>query len=232
MPRHHHHHPLAAASLRPACPAAVLAAAPAAGTLRAHRGRRAAPLALLLLAAALPAAAHVTPNIQLLKKGDFVRQTLPAATQFLEQKLTLRQADLAAIKSRTHWTPSEEEVKVYLGRDAQGRLVGTAVFAWVPSEHGPVGVAVAFDPAGKVLQAAVTDVGSEPLAWVRPLLQAGGMAAFTGLPLDANLEPAKIGPSVTGAMSRYYAEVIASGIARAQAVGQASLAATAPVAAK
>jgi hypothetical protein len=186
----------------------------------------AAAATCLLLAAAVPARAHVTPNIQLLKKGDFVRQSLPAATQFLEQHLTLREADLAAIKSRTHWTPTEEEVKIYLGRDAQGHLIGTAVFAWMPSEHGPVGLAVAIDPAGRILQAAVTDVGSEPLAWVRPLLQAGAMSAFGGMPLDGEMDPAKLAPAVAGTMSRYYAEVIAKGVARAEAIGQVSLAAS------
>ncbi|HLX09713.1 MAG TPA: hypothetical protein VKY89_17800, partial [Thermoanaerobaculia bacterium] len=91
---------------------------------------------------AAPAAAHVTPNVQLLKRGEFVRQSLAAASQFFEQSLAFSPADAAAIKSRTKWTPSAEDVKVYLGRDAEKRLVGSAIFLWVPSEHGPVGIAV------------------------------------------------------------------------------------------
>jgi hypothetical protein len=185
-------------------------------------------LVLAVLAAAAagnPAFAHVTPNVQLVKRGEFTKQGLPAASQFFEQKLAFGAADAAAIKSRTGWTPSEEDVKVYLGRDAQKRLVGSAVFLWVPSEHGPIGVAVAFDAAGKILKATVTDVGSEPLAWVRPLLEGDGMAAFTGLELGAAPDPAKVAPAVTGNMSRYYAEVIAQGMARAQAVARISLAA-------
>jgi hypothetical protein len=188
-------------------------------------------LAAALVAAAVtvlagaPAFAHVTPNVQLLKRGDFVQQSLAEATRFFEQKLAFGAADVAAIKASTHWTPSEEDVKVYLGRDDQHRLIGSAVFVWVPSEHGPVGVAVAFDPAGRVLRAAVTDVGSEPLAWVRPLLAGDGLAAFAGLPLDASLDPAKVAPAVRGTMSRYYAEVIAQGVARAQAIERVALAA-------
>jgi hypothetical protein len=192
---------------------------------RLHRLIQAlAALAAVAAGAGIPASAHVTPNVELVKRGEFVKQSLPAATQFFEQKLAFGPADAAAIKSRTGWTPSEEDVKVYLGRDAGKRLVGSAVFLWVPSEHGPVGVAVAFDPAGKVLQAAVTDVGSEPLAWVRPLLAAGGLAAFAGLPLDAGPDPGKVAPSVTGNMSRYYAQVVAEGVARAQAIERVSLA--------
>src|SRR6202049_121682 len=196
---------------------------------RPHRpAARFARLAAAAAAAAItaaPAFAHVTPNVTLLKRGEFVKQSLPAATEFFEQKLAFGGADVAAIKSRTRWTPSDEDVKVYLGRDAEKRLVGSALFLWVPSEHGPVGVAVAFDPAGKILRAAVTDVGSEPLAWVRPLVEADGMAAFAGLPLDATPDPAKVAPGVTGNMSRYSAEVIAEGVARAQAVERVSLAA-------
>jgi hypothetical protein len=196
---------------------------------RPHRfaarfGALAAAVAAAAFAAA-PALAHVTPNVTLLKRGEFVKQSLPAATEFFEQKLAFGGADVAAIKSRTRWTPSEEDVKVYLGRDAEKRLAGSALFLWVASEHGPVGVAVAFDPAGKILRAAVTDVGSEPLAWVRPLVEADGMAAFAGLPLDATPDPAKVAPGVTGNMSRYYAEVIAEGVSRAQAVERVSLAA-------
>ncbi len=181
--------------------------------------------ALGVLAAASTARAHVTPNVQLVKRGDFVRQALPAATQFLEQRLVLRAADLAAIRSRTHWTPTEEEVKIYLGRDAQGQLQGVVVFVWMPSEHGPVGIAAAIGPGARLLQAAVTDVGSEPLSWVRPLLQAGAMAALNGQPIDADPDEAKLAPGVTARMSRYYAEVVAHGVGRAEAVGQVALAA-------
>lgn len=178
-------------------------------------------LSLILALAALSAAtafAHVTPNVELLKKGDFVRQSLPNASQYLEKKLAVGSADLAAIKRATGWTPSEEDVKVYVGRDRQGTLLGTVVFLWVPSEHGPVGIGVAFNAAGAVLRADVTDVGSEPLAWVRPLLAANGMAVFTGLSLSAPPDPVKLSPAVTGTMSRYYAKVIADGLARAQEI--------------
>jgi len=190
-----------------------------------HRAIFAALAVAAAAMAATPAFAHVTPNVVLLKRGEFVKQSLPAAAEFFEQKLALGGADAAAIKSRTGWTPTEEEVKVYLGRDAGKRMVGSAIFLWVPSQHGPVGIAVAFDPAGKILQAAVTDAGSEPLAWVRPLVQGNGMAAFAGLPLDASPDPAKVAPAVTGNMSRYFAEVLAEGVLRAQAIERMSLAA-------
>ncbi|HXO21280.1 MAG TPA: hypothetical protein VOA87_15305, partial [Thermoanaerobaculia bacterium] len=119
-----------------------------------------------------------------------------------------------------------EEAKIYAGRDGQGRLVGRVILVWVPSEHGPLGLGVAFDAAGRILQVTVTDVGSEPLAWVRPLVEGGGMAAFAGLGADAAPDPGKVAPAVQGTMSRYYAKVIAMGVGRAQALERAALAAT------
>jgi hypothetical protein len=210
----------------------TLASDPSSRRPGARRRRRALSTCLALALAlpamsAVPALAHVTPNVSLVKRGEFVKRALPAAAQFLEQQLTLPAADLTAIKQRTHWTPSEETVKIYLGRDAGGGLVGVAVFVWMPSEHGPLGLATAFDPSGKILQTVVTDVGSEPLAWVKPLLDAGGLAGFSGLALDATPGPGAIAPGVTGAMSRYYAEVIAGAVVRTQAIARVSLAAAA-----
>ncbi len=168
-------------------------------------------------------AAHVTPNVQLVPRGRFIKTNLPGAARFFEKTLMIGGPDMAAIKQATGWTPTEEDARIYVGRDAAGTPVGSAAFVWMPSEHGPVGIGVAFDPAGRVLAADVTDVGTEPLAWVRPLVEAGGMKSFAGLPLDAKPDPARVAPSVEGSMARYYAEVIARGVGRAQALERVSL---------
>jgi hypothetical protein len=181
-------------------------------------------LGLLLAGAALPALAHVTPNVELMKKGEFIQQSLPGATRFFEEKLVLSSEDRAAIRLATGWAPGEDDAKVYVGRDAQGRRIGTVAIVWMPSQHGPVGVGIAFGPDGKLLRTAVTDVGSEPLAWVRPLLEGDGLAPWSGLALDAKPDPLKIAPAVTGAMNRYYAEVIAGAVGRGQALVRVSLA--------
>jgi hypothetical protein len=180
-------------------------------------------LAAAILLAGAQVSAHVTPNVQLVKRGDFIKSNLPLAATFAERRLMIGGPDMAAIRKATGWAPSEEDAKVYVGRDAHNRLVGTAAFVWMPSEHGPVGIGVVFDPSGKIVRAAVTDVGTEPLAWVKPLLDHDGLAMFDGLALEAVPDQAKISPSVTGRMNRYYAEVIAAGIARAQALVKVSL---------
>ncbi len=176
---------------------------------------------LLLFSTAL--SAHVTPNISLVARGQFIKTNLPAATRFFEKTLMIGGPDMAAIKQATGWTPTEEDARIYVGRDSSGAIVGTAAFVWMPSEHGPVGIGVAFDPAGKILAADVTDVGTEPLAWVRPLLTAGGMKSFAGLGVDDRVAEARIAPSVEGNMPRYYAGVISAGVARAQALERVSL---------
>ncbi|HKI87344.1 MAG TPA: hypothetical protein VKA53_11435 [Thermoanaerobaculia bacterium] len=186
--------------------------------------RRSLALSLVLAMSlmALPLAAHVTPNVQLLKKGRFIAHALVGASRFFERHLKLDAADRKVLEKETGWVPSSDDTKIYTGRTKDGTLVGTAVFLWMPSEHGPVGVGVAFDPRGKILDAAVTDVGSEPLAWVQPLIDAGGLSAFKGLAEDATPDPGAIAPAVKGRMSRYYAKVIADAVARAQAVEELS----------
>jgi hypothetical protein len=81
-----------------------------------------------------------------------------------------------------------------------------------------VGLGVAFDPEGKILQVTVTDVGTEPLPWVRPLLRDGRVGGLEGLALSAAPDPSRVAPGVSGSMSRYYARVIADGVARGQAM--------------
>lgn len=173
-------------------------------------------LAISLLAG--PLEAHITPNVSLIGRGEFLRQSLPGATRFFEKQMMISGPDGASLRRETGWVPSEEDTKVYVGRNARGELVGTVIFLWLSSQHGPVGLGAAFAPDGTVRRVAVTDVASEPLAWVRPLIDAGGLAAFEALAPGASPDPARVAPVVSSAMSRYYARVIAGGVARAQAL--------------
>jgi hypothetical protein len=175
-------------------------------------------LTLAALLCPLALSAHITPNVSLVARGEFLKQSLPGATRFFEKEMMISRGDGAAIRKATGWSPSEEDTKVYVGRDAQGRLVGTVVFLWISSQHGPVGIGVVFRPDGAVGRVAVTDVGSEPIVWVRPLIDGGGMASFEGLAPGAAPDPSRVAPAVTGSMSRYYAGVVADGVARAQAI--------------
>jgi hypothetical protein len=179
------------------------------------------PRALFTLAAflcPLALSAHITPNVELVRRGEFLRQGLPEAARFFEKQMMISRGDGTAIRKATGWVPSEEDTKIYVGRDARSQLVGTVVFLWMPSQHGPLGIGVVFRADGAVRRVAVTDVGSEPLAWVRPLIDGGGLAAFEGLSPGAAPDPSRVAPLAGGSMSRYYARVIADGVTRAQAV--------------
>ncbi len=174
-----------------------------------------------VFAFALVLEAHVTPNVVLVRRGDFVKESLSGATKFFEK--TLGAPAIAAVRADTGWTPSGEDAKVYVGREDSGRLVGSVVFLWIPSQHGPVSLGVAFGRDGKIRRATVLEVGTEPLVWVRPLLADGSLGGVEGLALSQAPDPSRIGPLAAGAMSRYYAKVIAEGIARAQAVEKSSV---------
>jgi hypothetical protein len=173
-------------------------------------------LAILLLPPAL--SAHISPSVTVVARGEFLRQSLPGAAHFFEKRMLISGPQVASLRRETGWVPSEENTKVYVGRDARGELVGTVIFLWLSSQHGPVGLGVGFAPDGRIRRVAVTDMGSEPLAWVRPLIDAGGLAAFETLAPGAAPDASRIAPAVSGAMSRYYARVIAGGVARAQAL--------------
>lgn len=171
-------------------------------------------LVFLLFSASL--AAHVTPNVELIRKSQFVKESLAGAAQLFEKKIPAGGPAWGAMRKATGWGPSEEDAKLYVGRNAEGKLFGSVVLLWIASQHGPLCVGVVFDPAGAIRRVAVTDVASEALACVRPILDRDGTGAFVGLALDAIPNPARVAPEASGSMSRYYAKVIADAVARAQ----------------
>jgi hypothetical protein len=175
---------------------------------------------LILAALAIPGAvlAHVTPNVTLIRRGDFAKGALLDAANLFEETLQLSPEDRASVKRLTHWLPDAEDTKIYGGRDMAGRLVGRVIFLWLPSQHGPVAIATAFGADGTLEKTAVTDVGTEPLAWVRPLLSDGMVNGFSGLALDTQPDASRITPDGVGAMTKYYAGIITNGVRRAQAL--------------
>jgi hypothetical protein len=173
------------------------------------------------LLAATVAGAHVSPTVQLVRKGDFIRAAMPAAAGFFERGLDPASDTLRRLAARIGWRPSGEEIKLYVGRDEKQRLVGSAVFLRLPSEHGPLGLGVAFDSSGTLVQAVVTEVGSEPLAWVRPLIDAGALESLRGRAAASEIDPQTLAPQVDGRMCRYYAGIIAAGVERAGVVVEA-----------
>jgi len=179
-------------------------------------------VSIFVLGLALAMQAHITPNVTLVRRGDFIKESLPGATKFFEK--TLGPSAIAAVQRETGWAPSSEEAKIFVGRDDGGRLIGSVIFLWVASQHGPMGLGVAFAPDGKIRRATVTDVGTEPLVWIRPLLRDGALIGVDAVSLAESIDASRVAPEATGAMCRYYCKVVCDGITRAQAMERADTA--------
>ena len=183
------------------------------------------PMAFLAGLAMFPAAAtaHVTPNIQLVPRGQFLREGLPGAARFFEKTISLNTEQSGQLKRETGWAPKRENTRVYVGRDSAGQSVGTVAFLWMAWEHGPVGVGVAFDRDGTVTRVEVTDAAEEPLVWLRPIIAEGGLRCFTGLPLSKEPAPEAVTMHHAGPMSRFCARVLCEAVSRAQALERVML---------
>ena len=83
-------------------------------------------VSIFVLGLALAMQAHITPNVTLVRRGDFIKESLPGATKFFEK--TLGPSAIAAVQRETGWAPSSEEAKIFVGRDDGGRLIGSVIF--------------------------------------------------------------------------------------------------------
>ena len=86
------------------------------------------------------------------------------------------------------------------------------VFLTEYTVHGPVRVAVALGPDGKVRGAAVVELTEETYPWVKPLIDRNFTADYVGL--DSRASFALKRASVND-MAHFYGEVVASLIKRA-----------------
>lgn len=159
---------------------------------------------ILGLAAALalagPALAHITPPVMLVSDRDAVVGLLSGARRFFVREVRLTASERDAIKRQTGWTPDEDFYRFYLGRNAEGRLVAATIFVTEFTIHGPVRVAVALGPDGKVRGATVVEVTEETYPWVKPLI-------------DQDLT--RLSPAGLESMPQFYAQVIAGLVRRA-----------------
>jgi hypothetical protein len=124
----------------------------------------------------------------------------------------LSAADRKAIRQKTGWNPDDDHYRFYIGRAADGAAVGATIFLSEFTIHGPVRVAVAIGPEGKVSGASVVEVTEESYTWVKPLLDGGFLQRFAGR--DGRSALAQTG-NIGGSMPRFYAEVIARLVGRA-----------------
>ena len=161
----------------------------------------------LLIAATLGmagvAAAHVTPPVVLVSDRDVLAGSLAGAQRLFVREVRLTSAERQAIQRQTGWSPDEEFYRFYIGRDGQGRTVAATIFMTEYTVHGPVRVAVALGPDGKVKGATVVELTEETYPWMRPLLDP-----------QAHFVPANLGKGLDS-MGQFYGKLVTSLIERA-----------------
>jgi hypothetical protein len=159
-----------------------------------------------------PVMAHVTPPVLLMSDREAVVGLLGGARRFFVREVTLTAEQRQAVAQRSGWSPDERFYRFYLGRDDQGRLVAALVFLTEYTVHGPVRVAVALAPDGKVRGAAVVELTEETYPWVKPLIDRNFTADYVGLDSRASFALKHAG---VNDMAHFYGEVVASLIKRA-----------------
>ena len=173
---------------------------------------------LLCAMAAAPALAHVTPPVLLVSDRDAVTNLLAGSKRYFVREVRLTSAERQAVQKETGWTPEEDFYRFYLGRDDQQHDVGAVTFLTEYTIHGPVRVAVALSPDGKVKGAAVVEVSEETYPWVKRLIDQGFLASFAGRDAHAP-RPQRGGSSMQG----FYGDIIAGLVQRAALLYEAGI---------
>jgi hypothetical protein len=168
-------------------------------------------MGLVALAASL-AVAHVTPPVVLTSDRDAVVGLLSGSRRYFVREVRLSAEERQAIQKQSGWTPEEDFYRFYVGRDDQGRLVASTIFMTEYTIHGPVRVAVALGPDGKVKGAQVVELTEETYPWVRPLIDKDVARDYVGQGSAGRYTPTQ----ATGdSMTQFYGQIIASLIQRA-----------------
>jgi hypothetical protein len=169
-----------------------------------------------VVAAVTAALLHITPTVVLVKRADAVRTLLPDAEQFVEREVHLSDADAHRLHEAVDWSPDDGVVAFYTGKHGD-RVVGALLFVRVDTPHGPVEVAVGFEPAGSVAGVVVTKATVETKPWVVEALGAGLADRYRGLkPGDAPVGATALKDRV-GSLPDYMAAQVDKGVARALA---------------
>jgi hypothetical protein len=176
-------------------------------------------LALLLCSfSAGTALAHTTPPVRLASDREAVAGLLAGANRYFVREVKLTQ-ERQAIQKETGWAPEGDFYRFYVGRDEQLRDVGAVAFLTEYTVHGPVRVAVAFSPDGKVKGAMVVELTEETYPWVKSLIDGGFLGRFVGLDAHASFVA---GTSAGGSMTQFYGDIIGSLVQRAALLYEAS----------
>jgi hypothetical protein len=160
--------------------------------------------------------AHITPPVVLVSERDAVLGMTGGAKKFFVREVRLNPEERESIQRQWGWRPEEERYRFYIGRDDAGQLIAAVIFLTEFSIHGPVRVATALGPDGKVRDATVVELTEETYPWLKPLIDQdftqdyAGKGSQSSFGLSERLTRAGL-----GSMPQFYAQVVASLIHRA-----------------
>jgi hypothetical protein len=176
---------------------------------------------LLLLCALLagPALAHVTPPVVLVSDRAAITSLLGGAKRYFVREVRLAPAEQESIEKETGWAPDEDFYRFYIGRDENQRDVGAVIFLTDYTMHGPVRVAVALRPDGKVKGARVAEVSEETYPWVKSLMDSDFFSTLAGHDAHSPFASGAGG----GSMPRFYGDVITGLVRRAALLYEAGV---------
>jgi len=170
----------------------------------------------LVLGAVTAALLHITPTVILVKRQDAVARLLPGADNFAARELHLSSADSRRVHDAVGWEPPDGMVTFYIGKH-QDQVTGALIFMRVDCQHGPIELAIGYDPRGTIRGVEVTKATVEMKPWIVEALGAGLTNEYRGLAVaQAPSGAEKVKPRV-GAMPGYMAELIDKGVMHANA---------------
>ncbi|MGH7766642.1 MAG: hypothetical protein ACREQP_04250 [Candidatus Binatia bacterium] len=181
-------------------------------------------LFLLCLTSPTTIFAHVTPPVVLMSDRDAVIALTAGARRFFVRESRLAENELATLQKQWGWRPDEAFHRFYLGRDDQGRLVSAVAFLTEYTIHGPIRVAVAIGPDGKVKGAQVVELTEETYPWLKPLIDQNFTQEYVGREIKGGFSPAEKYQRTLGSMPLFYAQVVATLIQRGAILYEATVA--------
>ena len=170
----------------------------------------------LILGAVTAVLLHITPTVILVKRQDAVAHLLPGADQFAARELHLSSGDSKKLHDAVGWEPPDGVVTFYVGKHAE-QTVGALMFMRIDCQHGPIELAIGYDPRGTIRGVEVTKGTVEMKPWIQEALRAGLTDQYRGLATTGTPNgAAKVKPKI-GAMPGYMAELIDKGVMHANA---------------
>ncbi len=170
----------------------------------------------IIRAAAIVALLHITPAVVLVKRPEAVQALLPGADAYFAREVHLSDADAHRLHEVVDWSPEDGVLAFYTGK-AGSTIVGALEFVRVDTPHGPIEVAVGFNPDGRIRGVIVTKATVEMKPWVLEAVAAGLPDRYRDLKPGETPSGAAALAGRTSNLAVYIAGEVDKGVARALA---------------